>query len=197
MTNTTQTSQADPREIHRRAVIQTEAVVAAVRPDQLDLPTPCADYDVRALLSHMVGGLNRVAAVGAGGDALARPARAEEVPDDGWLDAYRAAAQRAAAAWADDARLDAMVEVPWGKIPGRLAMAGYLQEILAHGWDLARATGQPTEGDPELARVALAAARQVLPAEGRGADIPFGPVVPVPADAPAYAQLAAWLGRRP
>ena len=173
MTNTTQTNMTepsvtdpsamqqmpDPRPIHRRAMSQTESVVAAVHPGQLGQPTPCAEYDDRALLSHMVGGLNRVAIAGEGGDALARPARADDVPDDGWLAAYRAAAARAAAAWADDARLDAVVELPWGKIGGRFAIAGYIQEILTHGWDLAKATGQPTELNPELATWVLAVLR--------------------------------------
>jgi len=95
MTDTT-----DPRPLHRRAIAQTESIVAAVSPGQLDLPTPCPEYDVRALLSHIVGGLNRVAIVGEGGGALARPARADGVPDDGWLAAYRTAAARAIAAWA-------------------------------------------------------------------------------------------------
>ena len=43
----------------------------------------------------------------------------------------------------------------------------------------------------------LAVARQILPPEPRGGEIPFGPPVPVPADAGPYAQLAAWLGRQP
>ena len=191
------TNNADPREIHQRAVAQTESIVAAVVPAQLGLPTPCAEYDVRALLSHTVGGLNRIALVGEGADALAIPARADGVPDDGWLDAYRAAAARARAAWADDARLDALVEVPWGKVPGRIAVSGYVQEILTHGWDLARATGQPTELDPELATWVLAVARRILPPEPRGGEVPFGPVVPVPEGAGVYARLAAWLGRQP
>jgi len=192
MTNTT-----DPREIHRRAMAQTESIVAAVGPGQLGLPTPCAEYDVRALLSHVVGGLNRVAIAGEGGDALARPARADDVPDDGWLAAYRAAADRAVAASADDAKLDALVELPWGKVPGRVAVAGYGQEILTHGWDLAQATGQPTERDPELASWALAGAKRILPPDARGAEVPFGPVVEAPPGAGPYAQLAAWLGRQP
>jgi len=191
------TNNADPREIHKRAVAQTESIVAAVQPDQLGLPTPCTEYDVRALLSHVVGGLNRIAIVGEGGDALAIPARADGVPDDGWPDAYRAAAARARAAWADDARLDAPVTVPWGTVPGRIAVSGYVQEILTHGWDLARATGQPTELDPELATWVLAVARRILPPEPRGGQIPFGPVVPIPSDAGLYAQLAGWLGRQP
>ena len=190
-------TQADPREIHRRAMAQTETIVAAVAPGQLTLPTPCTEYDVRALLSHMVGGLNRIAVVGEGGDGLAVSPRVDGVPDDGWLAAYRAATARTRAAWADDARLDAMVEVPWGKVPGRQALGGYVQEILTHGWDLARATGQPTELDPELATWVLAVAQRILPPEPRGGQIPFGPVVPVPPDAGVYAQLAGWLGRQP
>ncbi len=191
------TQTADPREFHRRAMAQTESTVAAAGPGQLGLPTPCADYDVRALLSHIVGGLNRVAIAGEGGDALARPSRADDVPDDGWLIAYRAAAARAAAAWADDAKLDALVVLPWGKVPGRIAVAGYVQEVLTHGWDLARAIGQPTERDSELAFWALAGAKRILPPDARGADVPFGPVVEVAPDAGPYAQLAAWLGRQP
>ena len=191
------TQNTDPREIHQRAMAQTEAIVAAVPPGQLALPTPCTEYDVRALLSHMVGGLTRIAVVGEGGDGLAVVPRADGVPEDGWLAAYRAATARTRAAWADDARLDAMVEVPWGKVPGRQALGGYVQEILTHGWDLARATGQPTELDPELATWVLAVAQRILPPEPRGGEIPFGSVVPVPPGAGPYTQLAAWLGRQP
>ena len=191
------TQTTDPRELHQRAMAQTGSIVAAVESGQLTLPTPCAEYDVRALLSHMVGGLNRIAVVGEGGDAMAVDPRADGVPDDGWLAAYTAARARVTAAWADDVRLDALVKVPWGKVPGRIALSGYVQEILTHGWDLARATGQPTELDPELASWVLAVAQRILPPEPRGGAIPFGPVLPVPPDAGLYAQLAAWLGRQP
>jgi uncharacterized protein (TIGR03086 family) len=193
------TENQDPRPLHRRAIAQTEAVVAAVTPEQLTLPTPCSEYDVRAQLSHITGGLTRAALVGEGDPgALARPSVAEGVPDDGWPDAYRAAADRAIAAWADDTKLDTLFEVPWGKVPGRFVIAGYIQEILAHGWDLAKATGQETERDPELALFALAGAKRILPPDIRGAeDVPFGPVVGVSPDAAPYAQLAAWLGRHP
>lgn len=163
MTNT-----ADPREYYARTLAQTESVVAAVKPDQLDDPTPCTEYDVRALLSHIVGGIQRTAIVGEGGDPFATPARVDGVPDDGWVAAYQAVRARVTAAWADDARLDAMVTVPWGTVPGRAALSGYVQETLTHGWDLATATGQPTELDPELASWTLAIAQRILPPEPRG-----------------------------
>ncbi len=83
-------------------------------------------------------------------------------------------------------------------MPGDLALGMILWEYQVHGWDLATATGQPTEGDPELALFALAGAKRILPPDIRGADdVPFGPVVDVPADAAPYTQLAAWLGRHP
>ena len=122
------TGSPDPRHMYTRALEQTEAIIEKVEPGQLGEPTPCPDYDVRALLSHMVGGLNRAATIGEGGDGLAVPTRVDGVPDDGW---------------ADDAKLDTPVRVPWGQVPGRAAVNGYVQEVLTHGWDLAKATGQP------------------------------------------------------
>jgi uncharacterized protein (TIGR03086 family) len=68
--------------------------------------------------------------------------------------------------------------VPWGQVPGRAALAGYVQEIVMHGWDLARATGQQTELAPELAEFALAFAHRALPPEPRGGELPSGPVRP-------------------
>jgi uncharacterized protein (TIGR03086 family) len=198
MTQDTATQQTeDPRPLHRLAMDQTGSIVAAVTPDQLTLPTPCDDYDVRALLSHIVGGLNRITVAGQGGDALAVSGQAGDVPDDGWAATYQAAAAEAAAAWADDAKLDAMVELPWGKIPGRFAIAAYIQEVLTHGWDLAKATGQETERDPGLAQWSLANARRILPPEPRGGPgIPFASPVEPPAAAGPYTQLAAYLGRK-
>jgi uncharacterized protein (TIGR03086 family) len=182
----------DPRVIFERAVAQTESIIAAVRPEQAGLATPCPEWDVRTLLSHMVGGVTRLALVGEGADALSLPPFAGT--GDDWAAEYLAAGERAAAAWADDAKLDAVFAVPWGKVPGRVAVAGYVREVLAHGWDLAVATGQETERDQELGAFALELSRRSLPAEGREG-IPFGPVVPAPAGAGAYARLAAWLGR--
>lgn len=191
----------DPREAYERALGQTESIITAVRSDQLGDPTPCDEFDVRALVEHVVGGIGKAALVAEG--ARGEPGSPDPAGPDGAATAedllarFRQARSRAGAAWADDALLDTMVEVPWGKVPGRGAIGGFTMEVLIHGWDLAKATGQPTEGDQELGRLMLEAARQMLPEQPRGGEIPFGPVVPTPPDAGVYAQLAGWLGRQP
>lgn len=189
----------DPRPLYTRATEQIAALVKTVRPEQLAGPTPCAEFDLRTLLSHMAGGTRRIAVVGAGGDGMAVRPFVDGVPDDGWSAAYDEVRTEVQKAWADDTRLDALVTVPWGDAPGRIALSGYVMEAVTHTWDLSEALGRPIALDPELAEFALAIAHRVLPDEQREDDeeLPFDSAVPAPEGADAYGRLAAYLGRRP
>ncbi|WP_432172501.1 TIGR03086 family metal-binding protein [Streptomyces sp. Tue6028] len=188
----------DPRPLYTRTAEQIAALVGTVRPEQLAGPTPCAEFDVRTLLSHIVGGTRRIAVIGAGGDGLAVRPFVDGVPDDAWSATYDGARTEVDEAWADDARLDALVRVPWGEAPGRQALSGYVMEAVTHTWDLSDALGRPLALDPELAEFAFAVARQVLPdAQREDPELPFGSAVPAPEGADAYERLAAWLGRTP
>ncbi|MFE9441245.1 TIGR03086 family metal-binding protein [Streptomyces sp. NPDC006602] len=187
----------DPRPLYTRATEQAAALIRTVRPEQLTGPTPCTEFDVRTLLSHIVGGTLRIAVVGEGGDGLSVRPFADDVEDDGWTAAYEEVAARALEAWASDARLEAPVRVPWGEVPGRAALSGYLMEVVTHTWDLAESLGHPLALDPELAEFALAVARRVLPDPQRDTDTPFDSVLSAPEGADVYGELAAWLGRRP
>ncbi|GGO49315.1 hypothetical protein GCM10012287_26370 [Streptomyces daqingensis] len=192
---------ADPRPVFERAARQMASLFEAVRPAQLADPTPCPGFDVGALLSHVVGGTLRIAQVGEGGGPGEVDPDAEVdsgvsgVADDAWPAAYERARERFRAAWADDAKLDAVVTVPWGTMPGRFALAGSVMEVVTHAWDLAQALGRRAELDAGLAEFALAVAERAVPAETRGGEVPFGPPVPAPEGADAYDELAAWLGR--
>lgn len=187
----------DPRPFHRRATEQAARLIATVRPDQLTLPTACTEFDVRGLLSHVVGGTLRIAEIGEGSDTP-RAATAEGVPDDGWPAAYGEARARVLKAWESDERMASPVRVPWGDLTGREALGGFVMELVAHTWDLSEALGHPTELDPEQAEFALVAAHRGLPASRpRDAGVPFDPIVEAPAGAGPYERLAAWLGRVP
>ncbi|WP_326808050.1 TIGR03086 family metal-binding protein [Streptomyces sp. NBC_01775] len=188
----------DPRPVYERAAGQLATLIAATRPGDLDAPTPCAEYDVRSLLGHVSSGATRVANAAEGGTSEGEdvPVWTADLPADRWSRTYDEARARMTAAWADDEKLDALVTVPWGRMPGRIVLAGSVMETVAHSWDLAEAIGWEDPLDPELGEFALAAAHQALPAEGRE-HAPFGEVREVPEDADVYARLAAWLGRDP
>ncbi|WP_448623977.1 TIGR03086 family metal-binding protein [Geodermatophilus sp. URMC 64] len=187
----------DPRPAFAGAVATAVDALSAVRPDQLTDPTPCTDYDVRALVGHLLSVLRRVAAVGRGEPPFSVPQVSTDVPDDGWGAAARSAADDVLAVWADDALLDRELTLPYGTHRGAVALATYTGELSAHTWDLAAATGQHPAWDDDVLAVALAATHRMLPAEGRGPGVPFGPVVPVPGDAPPIERLVAWQGRDP
>ncbi|MFG3257214.1 TIGR03086 family metal-binding protein [Streptomyces sp. NPDC048172] len=187
----------DPRPLFARALDQTGKLVESVGPDELSGPTPCAEYDVRALLGHVVGVLHKLAGVGTGADGREFPDVVEGVADDGWARAFAEARGETERVWAEDERLDRMVTLPWATLPGRVVLDAYTHEFTAHSWDLAHATGRVAGLDPDLAERALVAFPKFAPPEERGEEELFGPAVPAPEDADAYTRLAAYLGRRP
>jgi uncharacterized protein (TIGR03086 family) len=198
----------DPRPILDRAITTCGVVIAGVRPQQLVDPTPCTEMNVRTLLAHLVGVLDRVAALGNGKDPFA--VTETPVPDDRWADAWKQAAKRATDAWSDDAALQRPMALPWIEGSGAEVLTSYFSELTVHTWDLATATGQHPDWDDAVVTAALEA-RQILPAENRralyeeisiamGLDevaAPFAEAVPIPDDAPAIDRLVAWNGRDP
>ncbi|NAZ84488.1 TIGR03086 family protein [Kineococcus sp. R8] len=170
-------------------------LVDVVGPADLDRPTPCTEFTVRDLLSHLVAVTHRVAHMAGGGDPGDRRSLVTGVPDDAWPDAFRTGAAALTAAWADDEVLGRTLIHPAGPMPAPFAGFAYVQELTAHAGDLAVAVDREDLLDEDLAEAALASSRQFLPAEPRGGPVPFGPVVDVPADAPAHVRLAGWLGR--
>jgi uncharacterized protein (TIGR03086 family) len=207
-TSTTTDQLMDPRPILDRAIATGGVVIAGVRPEQLADPTPCTEMDVRGLLTHLIGVLDRVAALANGKDPFA--VTETPVADDRWTDAWKESARRAADAWRHDAVLERPMALPWIEGSGAEVLASYFSELTVHTWDLATATGQKPDWDDTVVAAALEA-RQILPAENRRAlyeeisaamglpevAIPFAEAVPIPDDAPAIDRLVAWNGRDP
>ncbi len=162
-------------------------------------PTPCPGWTVRDLVSHVVTGNAKFA--GAFGSHYQLPTGQNlTVEADAGADvvsllrAYRDSAAALLDALGRPGALDKIVTVPFGTVPGVVALHLRITEILVHGWDLARATGQQTAFADDVAEQELAFSRAKL------ADIPpgrrpFGPPQPAADDAPAIDRLAACLGR--
>ena len=119
--------------------------------------------------------------------------------DGDFLAAYDDGSRESLAAFGAPGALDKTVKLPFGDFPGAMFLGLATNDTFTHGWDLAKATGQATDLNPELAEQLLGQARAAIPDTFRGADgvAPFGPVVVVADSAPAADRLAAFLGRTP
>jgi uncharacterized protein (TIGR03086 family) len=175
-----------------RALAATEAVVAGTRADQWTAPTPCTELDARGVLNHLVrGNLVFVAII----RDEPRPVPGEDHLAGGPLAAFQRAAAQLREAFGGPGVLESMYEAPFGTAPGTAMAHVRIAENLAHGWDLARATGQPADFPDDVAERALSRSRQRLTVRPEGPGAPFAAEVLVAPDAPAIDRLAGWLGR--
>lgn len=173
----------------------TLTVLRQVERSDLGRPTPCAAWDVRALVDHFIGTARWWAATVSGDDGLAGPD--EDYAAGDFVAAYEESIRIALGAFGVDGALERHVKVPFGEFPGTALRAFAATEQFTHGWDLARALGRDTDLLSELAAVLLGVAEASIGESLRGAgpDALFGPAREAPDDASAADRLAAYLGR--
>jgi len=108
---------------------------------------------------------------------------------------FRAAADKAVAAFrADPSVLGRTITLPFGAMPGGMVVGLFTAGSFTHAWDLAKATGQSTDLDPELAETILGAVKTFVTADLRKPGY-FDEEKTAPADATAADRVAAYLGR--
>lgn len=184
----------DPRPRLNAALDQTEHQISALRNADLDLPTPCAEYDLRTLLAHLVGVLRKLTSLGNGEGMTHVRDPADDHTDD-WGGTFRSARADLEQVWTPDSALGESYALPWASLTGYELLEAYTHEFTVHAWDLSRVTDRGNELDPVLAEAALDWFTRNLTAEDRGEGGPFGPAVAVAADADVYLRLAAHVGR--
>lgn len=185
----------DVPQLYRRSTAEFTRRAHAIG-DRWTAPTPCADWDVRQLVHHLVEEERWAPALFAGetiegvGDRFAG-----DLLGDDPLAALEDAAGKALAAVEDGGAMERTVHLSFGDAPGEEYARQLAADHLVHAWDLARATGGDERLDPE----AVAAVREWFAHREdlyRGAGI-IGPRVPVPVDAGPQAELLAMFGRTP
>jgi uncharacterized protein (TIGR03086 family) len=191
------TAESDPRDALAGAIELAGEVIAAVRPADYATRTPCPAFTVRQMCNHMVSVLRRTAVLGAGGSFFSVPHFADDVVDGEWPTAWANTVRDVETVWSDPAILGREIRLPWTTVSGAAFAVMYANELTLHTWDVAKATGQRPDWDPVVLAVLLDTMEQAIPAEPRGEPVPFGPVVPVPDDAPAIDRLVGWYGRQP
>jgi len=174
------------------AARRTAALLTAVPDGALGGPTPCEEYTLGDLVHH-VGGLSLAFTWAATKDP--RSAESGGPMGDGsrleedWRELYAARLADLAEAWRSPEAWTGMTRAGGVDLPGEVAGLVALNEVVVHGWDVARATGRPYEITREEAEACLAFAAQ--------ASEVFGPPVDVPEDASPLDRLVARTGRDP
>ncbi|MCU1350798.1 MAG: hypothetical protein JWM05_7 [Acidimicrobiales bacterium] len=167
--------------------------IGGVRADQLADTTPCTEWDVRTLLSHLTGVVTNMG-LGASGSPLLADTSAFQIGDEPAIQ-FRSAADGTIAAWTARNLADT-VDVGAGPMPAQVAMTINLVDTATHTWDVARATGQPDELPGELGPFVLDLAHGFVNDDVRNF-AGIGPAIPVDPAATPTTQLAAFMGRQP
>ena len=168
-------------------------VLRNVRPEQMSLPTPDDEWDVRTLINHVVLG-NTWAAENVKTGSAPRPS-GDIIGDRDPVEAYTVSANAMMDSFDEPGALGRMVTMPFGEMPAAGLVAFRFVDLMVHAWDLAKATGQDTDFAPDLCEAALAMSRQRMASMDR-TNMPFKDEVTVPTDAPAADRLAGFLGRQ-
>lgn len=171
-------------------------VIAGVPPAQLSAPTPCTEWDVRAVMNHVIGG-NHFFAATAAGEEPPMPAEPRDLVGDDPATAYGQGAKAALEAWRAPGTAERMVNLPIGTMPGAFAIGIHALDHTVHAWDIAKATGQVDLLDQEVAEAAYGYVNGNISDQLREPGGPFGPEVEAPTGCSPAERLAAYMGRTP
>jgi uncharacterized protein (TIGR03086 family) len=178
------------------AAAEAARVAHAVRAEHLGGPTPCGEYDVRALANHLVLWTSHSFAARARGASVSDELqRRDFTAEPSWADAYRTQLDAALAAWADPAVWDRELDMGGTPMPASAIATMILLEFALHGWDLARAVGEEYVLAESTAQAVLAATEEY--AEMYRQYKGFAEPVPVAAAAQPFSRALALSGRDP
>lgn len=175
-------------------------LVAHVKDEDLARATPCDDYRLCDLLQHLdglAGAFTRAARKEADVDDAGPSGDATRLPSD-WRSEIPQRLAELAEAWRDESAWSGPTAAGGLVMDGSAAGLVAIDEVVLHGWDIARATGQRFEPDA----ASVAAARSFVDQfSGPGSEEMrqglFGPEVSPPHDATPLEELVALSGRRP
>jgi uncharacterized protein (TIGR03086 family) len=176
-------------------------LISRVPDELLDGPTPCPGYTLGDLLDH-VGGLalafTAAATKATGENGSQGPSGDASRLGDDWRTRIPRDLAALAEAWRDPAAWTGMTEAGGVELPGEVAGVVALDELVIHGWDVARASGQPYDCDPRLLEVVHSFVAQFSgPGQEAQREGLFGPVIEVQDDAPLLDRVIGLSGRDP
>lgn len=168
-------------------------LVADIHAEQLAHPTPCTEWDVRALVNHLLGEARMQTEVNHGLPSIKD--HGDVIGDVDLIVAWSRSAEDNVASWRE-AGVEGDRTYFYGTFPAAAGLAINIGEVVVHNWDLATALGRPVTTDPDHAAIAYGLWSS-FPLDGLRASGQLGAEIPVPADAPTMDRLLGLLGRQP
>lgn len=129
---------------------QTAKLAVGLTPAELDAPSPCAGWDVRATLNHLLGATWMFTLVNQG--QVADEDAGDVIGDDASL-AVTAAAKENLASWRQPGAFEGDRSYSFGTFPATGAAMLNLEEVVVHNWDVAKGTGQRLVIDPTVGQM--------------------------------------------
>ena len=176
---------ANPIQMYETATKQARKIIVGVEPDQTAKPTPCADWDVAALLDHMVKAQAGMAGTVSGGQVAMSESPLESFDTS--------VPTMLKAVTAPEGRVK-KVQGRQGEVPAAQLLSSACMDLVVHTWDLANATGQDTPLDPGVVEFILPIVEGIA---ARGASQAFSAPVDVPVSASQQDKVIALTGRQP
>lgn len=184
------------------AARQLAQLLTGVSDDQLPAPTPCAEYTVADLLQHISG---LTIAFRNAATKTPQPAAGQASPgaDSGvglhpqWRSRIPRQIDDLVAAWRAPAAWEGTAQAGGVTLPAAMIGRAALNELVMHGWDLARGTGQPFGCDPASAAACYEMVQAATASADGAPEGLFGPAVEVAPDAPLFDRLLGLGGRDP
>ncbi len=178
--------------LDERALEWSGDIIAHVRPEQLDAPTPCGDWTLRELIGHMVAHNRGFAAAALGSPVGGEIWDSLELEDD-FITAYAVSSADVTAAFSGE--LPERMEIyGFGTYPAVAGLRMHIVDFVVHGWDVARSIGLTRNPDDDLAEAAYQIMLKVnVPRPNRA----FGVEVAAPSNATITDHLIAHVGRSP
>lgn len=180
----------------RGAAAPVHDLLTLVTPDRLTAPTPCTEFDVRALLNHVLTWGPVLEAAARKEPAAPAEPTATNPAGTNPAAAFGEQLQRIVAAWSEQEAWEGSTTMG-GPDPMPAALIGgmVVSEIVVHGWDLGRALGRSPSWDPAVLEFVLGEVTATAEL-GRGMGI-YADAVPVPGSAPVLDRLLGVTGRDP
>lgn len=182
----------DPISACEQACQSFQSMLEQLDDTQLQLQTPNAEFDVRALVGHASGGANMFAGM-LGGSAAAEATEGASASD--LAAAFRASGAQLVQAAKAEGALEQTVKMGPMEMPGAAAVSLMAADHVVHAWDLQKATGVEAPVSEELAQFALSSWQQMLAPQMRDGK-QFGAELQAPDGASTLEQAAAFTGRQ-